>query len=748
MTGGHGNRPSAEKLLLGLRPIAPDASRPRAADWQTAIPAISRSDLPDDGNVGHSQNMPSLDTDFVGRVDRMQLRPTAANSLMPLFEAVSNGLHAVEDRLGDRAATEGEVKVEVLREDDGQDESSVIGFRISDNGIGLDDPNYRSFLRPDSRHKQGRGGKGVGRLGWLKVFGTIRVDSSYQNGDALSSRSFDFRLTETEQVVPFVGRQGPPDHPGTVVTLRDFKPTFAGRCPVGAETLLRRLAAHFLPVVASEASVPIIVVDGAHRIALASFYTGQVKQAATDEVKLTLDGHEQTFLIRHFRVAKAMRPDSGLHRLFLCGDSRTVDEHGLDASLGLRFLADEGIYVGCVSGLHLDRHVNSERTGFSLPEDELAVIRRGMLASVNSFLAEEVREQTEARRRTAKGLVIEYPQFLYLQERMDEFVGSLKPGATSQEDVFVEMARSRFRRQREVRGLERKIATKGQEGVRELMDEYGKMVTADQKGVLAEYVIRRKAVLDLLDRMRGFEDVEEERQHREEALHSLVCPMQRDSTQVAYEEHNLWLVDDRLAFFAYFNSDKRLSSYTDAGSRKRPDIAFFYDTVSAWMGEGEASNTVVLVEFKRPNRDDYTGADNPFRQIGDYVDLLRNSSSLTDHRGRHRSVRLKDAAYHCYIVADPTESFQREMRDYALRPTPDGAGWFGYLGGMGREYFVEVVPYEKLLRDAKLRNAIFFQKVGLTDLDPALAAAVLEGTGEDNGPSDGVGQGASVTEDA
>jgi hypothetical protein len=67
---------------------------------------------------------------------------------------------------------------------------------------------------------------------------------------------------------------------------------------------------------------------------------------------------------------------------------------------------------------------------------------------------------------------------------------------------------------------------------------------------------------------------------------------------------------------------------------------------------------------------------------------------------------------------------------------------------MGREYFVEVVPYEKLLRDAKLRNAIFFQKVGLTDLDPALAAGVLEGTAEDNGRSEGVGQGTSVTEDA
>jgi len=30
---------------------------------------------------------------------------------------------------------------------------------------------------------------------------------------------------------------------------------------------------------------------------------------------------------------------------------------------------------------------------------------------------------------------------------------------------------------------------------------------------------------------------------------------------------------------------------------------------------------------------------------------------------------------------------------------------------------VEIIPYDKLLRDVKLRQGIFFQKLGLTDLD-------------------------------
>ena len=44
--------------------------------------------------------MTDLSPDFVGRVERLSLRPTSDNALMPLFEAVSNSLHAVDDRFG------------------------------------------------------------------------------------------------------------------------------------------------------------------------------------------------------------------------------------------------------------------------------------------------------------------------------------------------------------------------------------------------------------------------------------------------------------------------------------------------------------------------------------------------------------------------------------------------------------------------------------------------------------------------
>lgn len=122
---------------------------------------------------------------------------------MPMFEAVSNSLHAIDDRFAESAREKGRIDIEVLRKDPIDTASQVVGFVVSDNGIGLNEDNFKSFLRPNSRHKIDRGGKGVGRLDWLKIFNEIKVDSAYEveaGASKLEERAFDFVLAEEEQV--------------------------------------------------------------------------------------------------------------------------------------------------------------------------------------------------------------------------------------------------------------------------------------------------------------------------------------------------------------------------------------------------------------------------------------------------------------------------------------------------------------------------------------------------------------------
>ena len=51
------------------------------------------------------------------------------------------------------------------------------------------------------------------------------------------------------------------------------------------------------------------------------------------------------------------------------------------------------------------------------------------------------------------------------------------------------------------------------------------------------------------------------------------------------------------------------------------------------------------------------------------------------------------------------------MKDMDAFITPDNQGYYGFHRGYG--VFYEIMDYNKLLRDAKQRNRIFFDKLNL-----------------------------------
>jgi Histidine kinase-, DNA gyrase B-, and HSP90-like ATPase len=115
----------------------------------------------------------------VGRISNISLAPSPNNALAPLFEAITNAIQAVEDQFGIDHIAKGRIDVEVLRPR--IDQAKPSGFTIRDNGIGFNDANLDSFFTSDSRYKLAKGGKGVGRFLWLKVFQKAHVSSRYED---------------------------------------------------------------------------------------------------------------------------------------------------------------------------------------------------------------------------------------------------------------------------------------------------------------------------------------------------------------------------------------------------------------------------------------------------------------------------------------------------------------------------------------------------------------------------------------
>ncbi|MDF1736688.1 MAG: ATP-binding protein, partial [Minwuia sp.] len=204
--------------------------------------------------------MADLKSDVVGQVARLPLRPSEANSLLPLFEAVSNSLHAIGERFGDAdLAVRGRIDIEVLRTELQDGNSAVSGFIVSDNGIGLNETNFRSFCTPFSQHKMSKGGKGIGRLGWLKVFEQITVTSTFFGDGKIEHRAFDFILRENDQIATKNTSDNLTTETGTVVSLRDFAGAFGPKCPTKESTIIQRIIAHFLPVFAGDKSPQIVL---------------------------------------------------------------------------------------------------------------------------------------------------------------------------------------------------------------------------------------------------------------------------------------------------------------------------------------------------------------------------------------------------------------------------------------------------------------------------------------------------------
>ena len=123
-----------------------------------------------------------IKTSLVGRLRNLQLSKSRA--LLPLFEAVVNSIHSIDERLGkdpsysiSASKIDIDIKYSSQLSLDKKQQPEIIGFNIIDNGIGFEKSNYESFQTLDSLYKQAKGCHGIGRLLWLKAFENVNVES-------------------------------------------------------------------------------------------------------------------------------------------------------------------------------------------------------------------------------------------------------------------------------------------------------------------------------------------------------------------------------------------------------------------------------------------------------------------------------------------------------------------------------------------------------------------------------------------
>jgi hypothetical protein len=125
--------------------------------------------------------------------------------------------------------------------------------------------------------------------------------------------------------------------------------------------------------------------------------------------------------------------------------------------------------------------------------------------------------------------------------------------------------------------------------------------------------------------------------------------------------------------------------------------------------DDSALNSLVIVEFKKPDRSDYRKED-PVDQVYRLIREIK-SGHFKDKNGREITVQSELIPAYAYVICDTTKEVEIIAQNKGLLPTPDQLGYCGYNPNLSA--YIEIISYTKLLRDAKKRNRILFDKLHL-----------------------------------
>lgn len=664
--------------------------------------------------------MSAFTLDIRGQLNNMRLAESKA--LWPLFEAVVNSIQAIEDSPN---KNQGKIFISAVRDSvyQGTVDTSrealekFESFIITDNGIGMDSSNYRSFNTAYSTLKAKKGCKGIGRFLWLKAFEKVEIESTYyENGDH-HNRKFTFT---PEGINPENNTQKVEETTiSTKVTLKNFLAPYKQACPVELDAIAKKLIEHCLLFFISGTCPQIVLSDGISESKnLNRYFEANIKDSLHQDHFMIKDDE---FVIYHIRLPEGATS----HELHLCANMQEVLSFDLKKKipdLQKKIVPiDDPIgfyYIGYVTGRYLDSIVNTTRTNFEFDEtgNEISLFGTGKeslistaVELVSAYLSDYLTDIEKKKREQIDAFVAQdKPTYRYLLQNRPEVYQSI-PAGLKPDDLDLELHKHVQLWEREIKKQEKElekaatdILAQEDPKYQELFESYWAGVTDISKTCLAEYVTRRKTLLKMLEDALTIQDNGSFK--KEDVIHSLICPMRHTSDDVSFEEMNLWIVDERLAYHRYLASDKTLKSMPviESNSTKEPDIAIF-DQAFAYSDSDEPLTTVTIVEFKKPDND----GKNPVNQVGEYVDLIRSGKKK---KANGQSFNITEGTlFRCYVICDLTEKMRTHCLNSSMLPTADNMGYTGF--NTYRHMYTEVISYSKLLTDARKRNEILFDKL-------------------------------------
>ena len=662
--------------------------------------------------------------DIKGKINEKRL--SYSNTLLPLFEAIVNSIQAIEE---DTSTKPGIIEISLVRSKQSKLEfasqissPAILDFIIKDNGIGFTEKNYESFNFAHSTYKEKKGGKGIGRFLWLRAFKKVEIESRYKENGTWHLRNFNFEPTKDGIEKHKLESVNGTDSRYTIVHLKSLKEDFQKWCNTNTEDIALKIIEHCFVYFLRTDCPRIIIKDGDEQVVVNDLFGLFTKGQVTNKA---FQIRAENFNVNIVKLYSS-KVDNKIH---FCAHTREVQNEKLNTEIPEldTYLTDENgqrfsiaVYI---TGDYLDEKVNEERTVIQFAkntEESVQFPNEVAQEEIIKIVAELVREEysqyldnlSAVRFERVKRFVHDHPRYRQLMKyRMQDL--KRVPSNLSDDKMEIEL----FKIQQ---GLDFEVKKEANEILKfieniEDKDEfnekfnqlYDKIIEVGNSK-LSEYIIHRKLVLDLLEK--HIKRSNEGKFQKEDAVHRLIFPLQTLSDDIGFEEHNLWVIDERLSYHMYLASDKKFKALKELKSEStdRPDIIVF-NKPFAFTNEDKPYGSIVLIEFKRPMRDDYTDKENPIAQINRYAGEIV-SNEVMDKDNRTFDFRENTPIY-AYIICDLTKNLRKFAKDAGYKPLPDNDGFFFFNDNYN--LYVEIISFDKLIRDSKQRNKVLFEKLNL-----------------------------------
>lgn len=643
-----------------------------------------------------------------------------------LVEAVANSIDSIEES----NRNDGKIVITLTRDTqdslglENDDLKHIISVQVSDNGVGFTPKNLDAFNTIYTEEKIRKGGKGFGRFVFLKYFDDVSVNSIYNDRGTFHKTTFNF-VKDNIIIQNENKEKTSATDVLTTIKLDNLKREHIGKLDKKFETVSRKLLEKLLVYfVLDNYKCPQIIVresDGSKEIVL-NDYLGDGKEIVQIEQReFTLESADkssrETFKSKVFKIFYGESRSS----VNLVADNRQVTEEALHTYIP-EFKAgfydvvknDKGEDIEknytiktYVLGRYLDNNVSLERDGFEFEYGKdlfypfsRSEVEKEATNTTKDIFAGEVKMRQDKKEKDIKSYVDEKAPWhkSYVSE-LD--LTKIPYGATPSE-MESELQKVKYQKEIQTTAQINKILADTDESeVAKKTEEIISKITEIGRSELVHYIALRRTILDVFRKALSWDD--SKKFEKEKVIHDIIFPTNTDSDTLSYDSHNLWILDEKLSFTEYLASDKALNK-----NDERPDLLIFDNKMSFRAGE-EASNPIVVFEFKRPQRSDYASDENPLKQIADYVKKVRSGNFKTPE-GRPIYTNESTPAYG-FLVCDINQQIDSFCNEYSLTKSSDNKGYYGFHSG--HKIYYEVISFDKLVSDSELRNKIFFKKLGI-----------------------------------